>query len=77
MEPSLLGAAVMEGGPDRRIKLDRNPGVDEVILHTICSRLFPINYKSDRVCALLFNLHFQCNIARVCRNLSNFSEFQH
>lgn len=32
MEPSLLGAAVMEGGPDRKIKLDRSPGVDEVML---------------------------------------------
>jgi len=30
MEPSLLGAAVLEGGPDRKIKLDRSPGVDEV-----------------------------------------------
>ena len=31
MEPSLLGSALMEGGPDRKIKLDRSPGVDEVI----------------------------------------------
>ena len=30
MEPSLLGTAFMEGGPDRKIKLDRAPGVDEV-----------------------------------------------
>ena len=30
MEPSLLGTALMEGGPDRKIKLDRNAGVDEV-----------------------------------------------
>lgn len=32
MDPSLLGVAVMEGGPDRKIKLDRSPGVDEVML---------------------------------------------
>lgn len=30
MEPSVLGGAFMEGGPDRKIKLDRSPGVDEV-----------------------------------------------
>ena len=30
MEPSLLGTAFVEGGPDRKIKLDRSPGVDEV-----------------------------------------------
>ena len=30
MEPSLLGTAFMGGGPDRKIKLDRSPGVDEV-----------------------------------------------
>lgn len=33
MEPSLLGAAVLEGGPDRKIKLDRSPGIDEVLLY--------------------------------------------
>ena len=35
MEPSLLGAAVMKGGPDRKIKLDHSPGVDEVIFAVI------------------------------------------
>lgn len=30
MEPSFLGTALMEGGPDRKIKLDHSPGVDEV-----------------------------------------------
>ncbi|PNY03612.1 hypothetical protein L195_g000019 [Trifolium pratense] len=29
MEPSVLGTALMEGGPDRKILLDRSPGVDE------------------------------------------------
>lgn len=31
MEPSFIGLAVMEGGPNRIIKLDKSPGVDEVI----------------------------------------------
>ncbi|KAK9152051.1 hypothetical protein Syun_010360 [Stephania yunnanensis] len=31
MEPSLLSSAVMEGGRDRKIKLDSSPGVDEAI----------------------------------------------
>ena len=30
MEPSLLGTALMGAGPDRKIKLDRSPGIDEV-----------------------------------------------
>jgi hypothetical protein len=34
MEPSVLGLAIVEGGPDRKIKLDRSPGIDEV---TACS----------------------------------------
>lgn len=31
MEPSVLGSALLEGGPDRTIKLDQSPGVDEVL----------------------------------------------
>lgn len=30
MEPSILGSAFTEGGPYRKIKLDCNPGIDEV-----------------------------------------------
>lgn len=30
MEPLVLGSALLEGGPDRVIKLDGSPGVDEV-----------------------------------------------
>ena len=30
MEPSLLGTAFVEDGPDRKIKLDRSLGVDKV-----------------------------------------------
>lgn len=38
MEPSLLGTALMEGGPDRKIKLDRSTGVDEVksVIYIFC-----------------------------------------
>lgn len=31
MEPSLLGTAMMGGGSDRKVKLDRSPSIDEVI----------------------------------------------
>jgi hypothetical protein len=31
MEPSVLGQAIMEGGPDRKIKLDHSAGLDEVL----------------------------------------------
>lgn len=27
----MIGTALMEGGPDRTIKLDRSPGIDEVM----------------------------------------------
>lgn len=30
MEPSVLGLAIVDGGPDRKIKLVRSPGLDEV-----------------------------------------------
>lgn len=52
----------MEGGPDRRIKLDRSPGVDEVIFHINGYQSFCINHKSNWPCTpLLFNLHLHCN----------------
>lgn len=31
MEPSVLGSALLEGGPDRVIELDESPGMEEVI----------------------------------------------
>lgn len=36
MEPSFLGTALMEGGPDRKIVLDQSPGVDEVLHDLFC-----------------------------------------
>lgn len=40
MEPSFLGTALMEGGPDRKITLDQSPGVDEVLYNMLCYVLF-------------------------------------
>lgn len=37
MEPSVLGTALMGSGPDRKIKLDRSPGVDEVTISVFCT----------------------------------------
>ncbi|XP_020592122.1 uncharacterized protein LOC110032732 isoform X2 [Phalaenopsis equestris] len=47
MEPSLLGAAVMEGGPDRRIKLDRSPGVDELYVEGYLQAMLDVMYKLE------------------------------
>lgn len=38
----MIGTALMEGGPDRTIKLDRNPGIDEVIFH---ASSYTFNFK--------------------------------
>lgn len=47
MEPTVLGNAFMEGGPDRKINLDRSPGIDEasgvicpLLLHTLFHACF-------------------------------------
>ncbi|KAF9604152.1 hypothetical protein IFM89_002827 [Coptis chinensis] len=47
MEPSLLGTAVMEGGPDRKIKLDRNPGVDELYIEGYLQAMLDTIYKQE------------------------------
>eukprot|EP00268_Persea_americana_P036760 TRINITY_DN3627_c0_g1_i4.p1 TRINITY_DN3627_c0_g1~~TRINITY_DN3627_c0_g1_i4.p1 ORF type:complete len:507 (+),score=82.61 TRINITY_DN3627_c0_g1_i4:854-2374(+) len=47
MEPSLLGAAVMEGGPDRKIKLDRSPGVDELYIEGYLQAMLDVIYKQE------------------------------
>lgn len=44
LEPSLLGTALMKGGPDRKIKLDCSPAVDEV-KSVICISCERINVK--------------------------------
>ncbi|KAG1347955.1 hypothetical protein COCNU_06G017840 [Cocos nucifera] len=47
MEPSLLGAAVMKGGPDRKIKLDFSPGVDELYIEGYLQAMLDVMYKQE------------------------------
>ncbi|XP_059638646.1 uncharacterized protein LOC132280907 isoform X2 [Cornus florida] len=47
MEPSLLGTAFMEGGPDRKIKLDRSPGVDELYIEGYLQAMLDTIYKQE------------------------------
>ncbi|KAK3015365.1 hypothetical protein RJ639_005637 [Escallonia herrerae] len=47
MEPSVLGSAFMEGGPDRKIKLDRNPGIDELYIEGYMQAMLDTMYKQE------------------------------
>ncbi|KAL9994243.1 putative vacuolar protein sorting-associated protein [Helianthus debilis subsp. tardiflorus] len=47
MEPSVLGSAFTEGGPDRKIKLDRNPGVDELYIEGYLQAMLDTMYKYE------------------------------
>ncbi|XP_031116040.1 uncharacterized protein LOC116019835 isoform X2 [Ipomoea triloba] len=47
MEPSVLGTAFMEGGPDRKIKLDRSPGVDELYIEGYLQAMLDTIYKQE------------------------------
>ncbi|KAK9713068.1 hypothetical protein RND81_06G001000 [Saponaria officinalis] len=47
MEPSVLGTAFLEGGPDRKIKLDRNPGVDELYIEGYLQAMLDTIYKQE------------------------------
>lgn len=47
MEPSLLGTAFLEGGPDRRIKLDRSPGIDELYVEGYLQAMLDSIYKQE------------------------------
>ncbi|KAG0467235.1 hypothetical protein HPP92_018815 [Vanilla planifolia] len=47
MDPSLLGAAVMEGGADRKIKLDRSPGIDELYIEGYLQAMLDVMYKLE------------------------------
>ncbi|MCD7448865.1 hypothetical protein HAX54_046959 [Datura stramonium] len=47
MEPTLLGSAFMEGGPDRKIKLDRSPGVDELYIEGYLQAMLDTLYKQE------------------------------
>ncbi|GAV92528.1 hypothetical protein CFOL_v3_35907, partial [Cephalotus follicularis] len=47
MEPSLLGTALMGGGQDRKIKLDRNPGVDELYIEGYLQAMLDTTYRQE------------------------------
>ncbi|KAK9108745.1 hypothetical protein Sjap_016805 [Stephania japonica] len=47
MEPSLLRSAVMEGGPDRKIKLDSSPGVDELYIEGYLQAMLDTLYMQE------------------------------
>ncbi|TVT99078.1 hypothetical protein EJB05_55577, partial [Eragrostis curvula] len=47
MEPSLLGQAIMEGGPDRKIKLDHSPGLDELYIEGYLQAMLDVMYKQE------------------------------
>ncbi|XP_010515400.1 PREDICTED: uncharacterized protein LOC104791262 [Camelina sativa] len=47
MEPSVIGTALMEGGPDRTIKLDRNPGIDELYIEGYLQAMLDTTYRQE------------------------------
>ncbi|KAH1151426.1 hypothetical protein GYH30_045099 [Glycine max] len=47
MEPSVLGTALMEGGPDRKILLDRSPGVDELYIEGYIQAMLDTVYRQE------------------------------
>ncbi|QHO47810.1 Vacuolar protein sorting-associated proteinb [Arachis hypogaea] len=47
MEPSVLGTALMEGGPDRTILLDRSPGVDELYIEGYIQAMLDTVYRQE------------------------------
>ncbi|KAI5581654.1 hypothetical protein BDE02_07G032300 [Populus trichocarpa] len=47
MEPSLLGTALKGGGPDRKVKLDRNPGIDELYVEGYLQAMLDTTYRQE------------------------------
>ncbi|RZC23659.1 hypothetical protein D0Y65_003125 [Glycine soja] len=47
MEPSVLRTALMEGGPDRKILLDRSPGVDELYIEGYIQAMLDSLYRQE------------------------------
>lgn len=47
IEPSLLGTALLEGGPDRKIKLDRSAGVDELYIEGYLQAMLDSQYRQE------------------------------
>ncbi|XP_042507843.1 uncharacterized protein LOC122083951 isoform X4 [Macadamia integrifolia] len=67
MEPSLLGTAFMEGGPDREIKLDRSPEVDELYIEGYLQAMLDTTYKQDYIrVRVIENQKLQLQCAASC-----------
>ncbi|KAI9166047.1 hypothetical protein LWI28_025262 [Acer negundo] len=47
MEPSLLGTALMGAGPDRKIKLDQSPGIDELYIEGYLQAMLDTMYRQE------------------------------
>ncbi|KAJ6916137.1 hypothetical protein NC652_018736 [Populus alba x Populus x berolinensis] len=47
MEPSLLGNALKGSGPDRKVKLDRNPGIDELYVEGYLQAMLDTTYRQE------------------------------
>ncbi|KAK6258440.1 hypothetical protein SCA6_012914 [Theobroma cacao] len=47
MEPSVLSTALMGGGPERKIKLDRSPGVDELYIEGYLQAMLDTMYRQE------------------------------
>ncbi|CAK7339468.1 unnamed protein product [Dovyalis caffra] len=47
MEPSLLGTALIGGGPDRKVKLDRSPGIDELYVEGYLQAMLDTMYRQE------------------------------
>ncbi|XP_052203810.1 uncharacterized protein LOC127809144 isoform X3 [Diospyros lotus] len=47
MEPSVLSAAFMEGGPNRKIVLDQSPGIDELYIEGYLQAMLDAIYKQE------------------------------
>ena len=61
MEPSPLGTAFVEGGLDRKIKLDRSPGVDEVaFVKCYCNEYYFVT-----ICSFAYLIFIDTNAALV------------
>ncbi|KAL8151956.1 hypothetical protein V2J09_021764 [Rumex salicifolius] len=47
MEPTLLGTALLEGGPDRKIDLDQSPGIDLLYIEGYLQAMLDTTYKQE------------------------------
>lgn len=47
MEPPLLGNALKGSGPDRKVKLDRNPGIDELYVEGYLQAMLDTTYRQE------------------------------